>query len=201
MPHIETFPGNFAAAEQICSPKKSRERNFLNRVFCLPVPPWNCDPVIVAIPGSEDAEKKVGEERNSRLRLRGHGLVQAEGIKRLGEVLVHVLVKVHAACRTLRVVLAVGAAGVAGGGRVARGAVRRHTGSGAHRVVSLGRGDRVRVVRVVVALVVALGGDWHGHGAGVVLGWRVGRHGGWLTGCLWWAEVWECGWVGGQAGR
>lgn len=62
--------------------------------------------------------------KNSRLRLCGNSLVQAERIERAGEVIVHVLVKVHAARAALRLVFtAVRAAGIAGRRRRVAGAI------------------------------------------------------------------------------
>lgn len=72
--------------------------------------------------GSRQQNWKVGQNGNrkngfqdSRLRLCGDSLVQTERVERAGEVIVHVLVKVHAARAALRlVVTAVRAAGIAG---------------------------------------------------------------------------------------
>lgn len=113
----------------------------------------------------------------SRLCLCSHGLVKAERIERVGQVLVHKLVEINAASGTFTLIVALCAAGIASSCRVARIAIRGNAGSGADRGFDLRRRDGIGALCVVVAGVLSLAGDGHGQGTRVVLCGGVRRHG------------------------
>ena len=105
---------------------------------------------------------------NLRLRLNGHAPIQRNGVERVREAFLHVLLEVNAASRAGAFVVAARATNVTSrGGGISRG----NTGGGAHGVIAFWWRGGVLAVGGVLG---ALGRDSHGHGVGSSLEW--GRH-------------------------
>lgn len=96
----------------------------------------------------------------SRLCLNCHAPIQRDGVERVREALLHVLLEVDAASGAGAFVVAARATNVTSrGGGISRG----NTRGGAHSVIAFWWGAGVLTVGGVLA---AFGGNSHGHGVG-----------------------------------